>query len=188
MKHKIRKELYSKRSAIPSALARQKSKIICDRLIRTHDYWASKTILFYLPFKNEVSTLDAISYTKHHLKQVFLPCIEDEEIFARIFQPHRLKPGKFGIPEPDKKCKKIPAKKIDLVIIPGIAFDKSGGRIGYGKGYYDKFLKNIPRVKKVALAYDFQVVSHFKKDSHDVHVDKIITEKRIINCEKNRKK
>jgi len=75
---------------------------------------------------------------------------------------------------------------IDLVIVPGVVFDKSGHRIGYGHGYYDRFLDNLEKINKnavkVGLAYDFQIADKVPIEKHDVPVDKIVTEKRIIRC------
>ena len=91
--------------------------------------------------------------------------------------------GKFGIPEP-MELMKVSYKSIDAVIVPGVAFDKNGYRIGFGFGHYDKFLKKTPHAVKIGLAFEFQIVDSVPKEEHDVPVDFIITEKRVIDCKK----
>ncbi len=87
-----------------------------------------------------------------------------------------LAPGKWGIPEPVMKIP-VPSQKIDLVLVPGIAFDRRGNRLGRGGGYFDRFLSSIPqRIRKVALAYSFQIVERVPVTPQDVPVDEVITE------------
>jgi 5-formyltetrahydrofolate cyclo-ligase len=93
-----------------------------------------------------------------------------------------LEPGYFGVPEPVDKCPEVDTGDIDLVIMPGIAFDREGGRIGYGGGFYDRFLIKMERkVDRIAPAYDFQVVDEVPVDLWDIRIDGIITNREIIN-------
>jgi 5-formyltetrahydrofolate cyclo-ligase len=95
-----------------------------------------------------------------------------------------LEPGTMGILEPIKKRSIIDAHKLDIILVPGVAFDRKGNRVGYGLAYYDRFLKKFsPSTVKIALAYDFQVVSDIPCEKHDQVVDIIITEREIILCE-----
>ena len=90
--------------------------------------------------------------------------------------------GCFGIPEPRKsKIKRFNKKNLDLVIVPGVVFDRGCNRIGFGHGYYDKFLRGLStKTKTIGLAYDFQIVDKLKAEKHDIPVDIIITEKMTI--------
>ena len=119
-------------------------------------------------------------------KTVIIPKVAHSELEPSvIIDFDNLIPAKFGILEPIELMK-IAYKNIDLVLVPGIVFDKEGHRIGYGFGYYDKFLKKVPKAVKVGLAFDFQIVDRIPAEEHDVPVDFIITEKRIIECKKNK--
>jgi 5-formyltetrahydrofolate cyclo-ligase len=93
-----------------------------------------------------------------------------------------LKSGQNGILQPDPgKCRTVPIDCIDIAIIPGIAFDEKGGRIGSGDGYYDRLIPHLPvTTRKVALALDDQIIPQVPIEPHDKHVDIIITDKRII--------
>jgi 5-formyltetrahydrofolate cyclo-ligase len=93
-----------------------------------------------------------------------------------------LRPGPRGILEPDTtRCKAVPIDRIDIAILPGVALDEKGGRIGSGEGYYDRFVPRLPiTTRKVALAYECQIVQQVPMESHDKFMDIIITEERII--------
>lgn len=86
-----------------------------------------------------------------------------------------LKKDKYGILEPDELIPAVKKEDIDLIILPGVAFDKSGGRLGYGGGYYDKYLNSCPQdICKVALCYDFQIVENVPVEEHDVKANDVI--------------
>ena len=88
-----------------------------------------------------------------------------------------LSPGPFEIPQPKKKCiREVPYESIDLVIVPGLAFDRQGNRLGRGAGYYDKFLAKLPKeTPRIGLAFDFQVLKDLPTLSHDISVDKVVS-------------
>lgn len=187
LKHKLREALREKREVLGPAKAASLSRKICSRLCAMREFGSTKTVMFYMPIKNEADPQIAIGKSFSQNKRVALPAIQSGAIVPRYFTSGKLKKGKFGIPEPSH-ASKVPLSKLDLILVPGVAFDFHGGRIGYGKGYYDAFLKKVPGAIKVGLAYDFQVVAHFKKEPHDIFVDRIITEKRTIDCTKLRGK
>ena len=89
--------------------------------------------------------------------------------------------GRFGILEPIELAK-ITYKSIDMVLVPGVIFDKNGYRLGYGLGYYDRFLNKLPKAVKVGLCFDFQVMDKVPREEHDIPVDYIVTDKEIIEC------
>jgi len=94
--------------------------------------------------------------------------------------------GDYGIPCPKKKCQRpVSCELVDLVIVPGVVFDERGYRLGYGKGFYDKFLGGLgKKVTTVGLAFDLQVIRKVPKKKHDVKLDKIVTESRTISIDK----
>ena len=98
-----------------------------------------------------------------------------------------LVPDKFGVPIPDiNRCAKANPERMDLILVPGVAFDCAGNRLGFGKGYYDTFLPQAPNAVKIALAYDFQIVEQLPAEPWDVPMDFIITENRVIDCSRHR--
>jgi 5-formyltetrahydrofolate cyclo-ligase len=115
------------------------------------------------------------------------PVVNDKKITmcAAEFSSFKksLRTGAYGILEPDlKKCVCILSKDIDLVLVPAVSFDACGHRIGYGKGYYDKWLKSFPKEKRVGLSFNFQVTDKLPFTKNDLKVSKVITEERIVSC------
>ena len=181
-KEEIRKRTLAKRNNLSKNWAINKSKLIHRRLVATKEFQKARTIMFYITKNNEVETKSTIELALRKEKTVCAPCTDRNN--------HRLHPaiiknlgmdlqkGSFGVLEPHKKAAR--PKKIDLIITPGIAFDINGYRLGWGKAYYDRFLEDIGNTSKIGLAFDFQIVNELPVDSHDIPMDKVITEKRII--------
>jgi len=176
MKEELRKRVRSQRLEHRDA---GKSMSIAQFLFSLPEYRKSKTILLYMPINNEVDTLGIIEDSLTH-KTVCLPVTVGDHISVSEYSEHFVS-GKYGVPEPRFK-KYVDPANIDLAIVPGIAFDPKGGRVGYGKGYYDRLLKNVPG-KKIALAYEFQLVPDIPSEPHDIAMDKIITEKGVIDID-----
>jgi 5-formyltetrahydrofolate cyclo-ligase len=133
-----------------------------------------------------VKSAEIIRRTFDQNKIVVLPLVKTDTKKFKLFKiddfAKDLKPGQNGILQPDPgRCRTVPIDCIDIAIIPGIAFDEKGGRIGSGDGYYDRLIPHLPvTTRKVALALDYQIIPQVPIDSHDKHVDIIITDKRII--------
>ena len=144
----------------------------------------SKVVFFYVSAGNEVQTRDTIKEALDK-KRVAIPIADkvNKTISAsELLDFNELESGPFSILEPKIEFVRIVnPKDLDLVIVPGIAFDVYGNRIGYGHGYFDNFLKHISAAK-IALAYEMQIVDEIPADEKDIRVDFIITEKRIIGC------
>ena len=180
MKKQIREEILKKRRGMKKLEVVKNSSVIILRLRQLREYSEAKNVMFYSSIKNEVETHELIreALTK---RNVFLPKINRENLHVvRIKRYDDLAKGKYGILESRKGEELGDLRQLDVVIVPGIAFDMSGNRIGFGIGYYDRLLKKTSAVK-IALAHDFQVVDKIPAEAHDVPVDVIITEKRIIN-------
>jgi len=184
MKNQLKESILEKRNSLPQEEIIEKSNKIKNNLFNLAQYKKSKTIMFFVSFNSEVSTHDMIKESLK-TKTVIVPKVAHHEIEPSvIIDFDNLVPGgKFGILEPIEAMK-IAYKNIDLILVPGIAFDKEGHRIGYGFGYYDKFLKKVPKAFKIGLAFDFQVVDKVPREEHDVPVDLIVTEKEVIECKK----
>ena len=185
MKNQLREGILEKRNSLPKEEVIDKSRKIEEKLFNLDSYKKSRTVMLFVSFNNEVNTHDMIkkSFGK---KNVAIPKVMPHEIEPSIIIDFDslIPAGKFGILEPID-IMKIAYKNIGLVLVPGIAFDSEGHRIGYGFGDYDKFLKKVPKAVKVGLAFDFQIVEKVPREEHDVPVDFIITEKRVIECKRN---
>jgi len=160
-----------------------KNKVITDNLLKSDEYKDSNTIFIYYPFRKEIDTRKIIKDALAKNKKVVLPKVSGSEIklFFLTDAKKELKPGVFGILEPDSSfCLKADLKNIDLVIIPGLCFDLNFNRIGYGGGFYDRILEKLStKVKIVALAFDLQIFNNIPACLHDKKIDMIITESNI---------
>ena len=183
-KEDIRKFILSKREIYDSETKLRWNNSIFTKLVNSEFYKKASVIFTFVSFGGEVDTHEIINRALSDGKIICVPKIKSKltgiEIF-RINSLAELKPGYYGILEPLEKCPKVDSKNIDLVIMPGVAFDRQGGRIGYGAGFYDRFLSEMNRkVDKLALSYCFQVLENVPIDEFDVPIDGIITEKEII--------
>lgn len=155
----------------------RKSRKIKQRLFRLKAFKKTKRVMFYLAFDSEVETQEMIIEAQKKGKIVAVPVCDRHKkkiIPCRIGLRERLKKGSYGIKEP---CIRRPLaiQDIDLVIVPGIAFDKKGNRLGRGEGYYDSFLKRLnPETISIGLAFDIQILPTLPVTHQDVAVDKVL--------------
>ena len=181
MKNQLKESILEKRNSLPKDEILEKNKKIHDKLFGLEQYKKSRTIMFFVSFSIEVDTNGMIKEALMN-KMVVVPKVMHHEIEPSvIIDLDNLIPSKIGILEPIEAMK-IAYKNIDLVLVPGIVFDKEGHRIGYGFGYYDKFLAKVPKAVKIGLAFDFQVVDKIPKETHDIPVDFIVTDKGVVEC------
>ncbi len=181
MKNKIREEMKQKRRNMTAEEAFEKSRTAQKIFLESEQYKKAKSVMLYLPLGNEVDTSSIIKAALYSGKNVLVPVTHSEtfEISAyKITEKTEFENGTFSVKEPKEKVE-FDASKIDVVLVPGIAFDRFGGRVGFGKGCYDKFLKNMKAVK-IGFCYDFQLIRHIETDNNDVTMDYIITEKEFI--------
>lgn len=185
MKKKVRRELINLRKSLSKNEVLEKSNKIKDRLFKMKEFKEAPTILFYISYDNEVFTHDMIKDIIKNKKNVVVPVTDKKNkilILSQLKNWNDLEPGEYNILEPKKeKIKEISVDKIDLIIVPGVGFDHHGHRIGHGKGYYDNLLKNCI-VPTIGLAFEFQIIKNIPIERHDENIDKIVTEKRLIDC------
>lgn len=181
MKAHLKESILEKRNSLPQKEIMGKSYEIKNELFNLEQYKKSRTVMFFVSFSSEVHTHEMIKASLRN-KTVVVPKVMNNEIEPSLIMDfdNLVPSGKFGILEPIEAMK-IAYKNIDIVLVPGIAFDKEGHRIGYGFGYYDKFLKKVPKAVKIGLCFDFQVVEKIPHEEHDVPVDMIVTEKKVID-------
>lgn len=192
-KEQIRKEIFKKRSSLDINDVIKKSNLIIERLIKLDKFKDSKSVMCYVDFRNEVITRDLIRISLDINKRVAVPFICDlsqdrKQIVACEINniDNDLEVGSYNILEPKNALERIISpEEIDIVILPGVAFDTHMNRIGYGAGFYDRFLPNLKKsCFKVGLAFEIQVVEQIPFEQHDVLIDCIITESRLIGLKK----
>jgi 5-formyltetrahydrofolate cyclo-ligase len=188
MKQELKDNIFRKRNSLTKTEAEQKSIRIKENLLSLDEFKRSENIMFYISFNNEVDTQNFIKeLLRNKGKNIIVPFVVKGESILQLSEIKNfddLEPKTFGILEPkENKILKFNPDNLDLIIVPGIAFDRNGNRIGYGHGYYDRFFKNLKKnVKKIGLAYDFQLVDKIIPHEFDIPMDLIITESRVINC------
>jgi 5-formyltetrahydrofolate cyclo-ligase len=157
---------------------KEDSVVIAEKFLSLPELKKAKSILLYFPHKNEVDTTYIIEKLLEQGKDVILPKVVGFHINPiKISDLTSLKSGYAGIKEPEGET--YPLEKVDIIVIPAIAFDMTGHRLGYGKGYYDRLLSKVDALK-IGLAYDFQVLEKLPSEPHDIPVDMIITPTKII--------
>ena len=186
LKDEIRKETSKKLTALSKKEIAEKTKLVANRLFGFANFMESSIALLYMNKPNEVVTDEIIKQCYGFNKIVVLPSFNTEKRTMTLYKVDdpeiELVKGTRGMLEPDiKQCKMVPIDVIDIAIIPGVAFDEKGGRIGSGEGYYDRLIPKLSATtRKVALSFECQIVQQVPMASHDKHVDIIITEDRII--------
>lgn len=186
----LRLDILKKRDSIPLPVRRIKDAAIRERLLGLEEFQNSSNPLLFASFRSEADTKGIIQAAIDAGKTVSLPRTDPETRTISIFGLRSmgdLVPGFKDIPEPPDSDPRDPAD-LDLTLMPGAAFDPEGGRLGYGMGCYDKLLgalENTPLL--IALAYEEQIVEQVPSEGHDVRVDIIVTEKRVIYCNEQNK-
>lgn len=181
MKQLLREKHLRKRKQLREGEVKRKSRAICEKLVSCPEFKRARKLFFYHPANNEADCLPALKKALQLGKKVFLPRVKGKTLEAvevkGIAELKKLRKGAFGIPAPTGRA--VELSEIDLVVVPAIAFDSRGFRLGYGKGYYDSMLEKT-RVEKIGLCYEQNLVERLPAEKHDERVDKIITEKKVI--------
>ncbi|QZY55788.1 5-formyltetrahydrofolate cyclo-ligase [Crassaminicella profunda] len=187
-KKKIRQKILESRKSLSNEMICLKSTNIFHKLKTLDLYKNAKNIMIYMDFRNEVKThliiKDLLSSNKNVILPISVPKTK-EMILSKLLDPkEELTKGTYGILEPKKEyIRKVNKAILDLIIVPGVAFDREGYRIGYGGGYYDRFLDKLSKdIPSIGLAFDLQIIDQVPNDSFDYPVDFIITETQIFSC------
>jgi 5-formyltetrahydrofolate cyclo-ligase len=188
-KNNIRKTILNKRALLSEAEVEENSRKIIESIYKTDEFISASCIMCYVDFKKEVKTEDFIKLCLSMGKRVAVPVIiKDSVNFKTIIASeiysfgNDMERNSFGILEPKKEAlREVDPSQIDLMIVPGLAFDIYKNRLGFGAGFYDKFLENTKKdCYKLAVAYEMQIIEKVPTEEHDKVMDSIITEKRII--------
>lgn len=182
-KKEIREFNKAARSKMSQSEVSAKSALIAKTFLESELYKKAQRIMLYMPLGNEVDTLGIIKAAFSAGKNVAFPVTEKT---SGIITPYYAKPdtlfekGSFSIMEPQSAAT-ADVSKLDVVLVPGIAFDKNGNRVGFGKGCYDMFFKEVDAVK-VGVCYDFQICEEIPADEHDIKMDFLLTESGLKQC------
>ena len=176
-KKALRREIGAKKRALSAAEIEARSAILADKLYATGQYRQARSLYAYLSFNQEVRTSPIIQRAWADGKRVAVPkVVGDDMVFIWIDSFDNLAPqGAFNITEPIENGP-VASDETALILMPGLAFDPQGHRVGYGGGFYDRYLAAQPHHPTVALCYDFQLYDHLDVEDHDVFVDVVITE------------
>ena len=173
-KKQLRSEIRARKRAMTEEEIREKSRILTEKFLSTEAYRNARTVYGYLPYNQEVRTVPLLEQALRDGKQVAVPKVYGEEMrFILMEDLSRVEKGYAGIPEPIADGP-VAEDETALVLMPGLAFDPRGHRIGYGGGFYDKFLASEPGHPTVALCYGFQMFPHLETEEFDKSVDLVI--------------
>ena len=173
-----------RRQADKDAISRE----VIDRVVSLPAYVAAETALWYVDVRDEVRTKHALPAALSSGKSIAVPyCVGQELSLFRLESMDELASGRFGIREPRAELRETPAKtvpnsELDVILVPGVAFDRLGNRLGHGQGFYDRLLSELPaQVRKLGIAFDCQIIESIPAEPHDVAMDFVVTESRCID-------
>lgn len=185
----LRKEKLIARDQLTTLDLTENSKKICEQVLEMDSFKESKTVFVYIDFRSEVKTREFIEKMFQMGKRVVVPVtlLAERDLLPVYINnlTTDLAPGYASILEPVesiRKSQRVAPETIDIIYLPGSVFDERGGRMGYGGGFYDRFVSvKAPRALRVGLAYEIQMVERAPLQDHDEYMDRVITEKRVIH-------
>lgn len=173
-KQELRKAIRARKRAMTGEEIQTRSAALCRKFLQTEEYRRARTLYGYLPYNQEVRTEAILEQAMADGKKVAVPKVYGDEMkFIYLEDLTQVEKGYSGIPEPIADHP-VAEDESALVLMPGLAFDPQGHRIGYGGGFYDKFLSREPNHPTVALCYEFQVVEKLETEKFDIPVDTVI--------------
>ena len=183
-RERLRAETLQRRDGLAQKARTTLSRRIINSLVSWIESEGFDTVMLYLSMKSEVETFGLLDILLHQEKIVCAPVVDTYQL---ELTPRQIRDPKtelvrhpYGLSEPNTTCPIFPVSQLQLIIVPGIAFDTNGYRLGYGKGFYDRFLTKCPDAVRVGLAYQMQVVKDTFPQTWDIPVHYIFTEKGII--------
>src|SRR4030067_2126569 len=188
LKKEIRHQVLSRRDSLSTDERINLSRKICNNLLSLDEFKSAKTVHFFLTTRSEVITEEAVRRSLLLGKDVVVPVMDKKHkriMLSKLSDyDNELMIMHHGIHEPKPEfMRHVDLNEVDLMVLPGVAFDKSGHRLGYGAGYYDRLPEGEhTRPVLTALAFELQIVDQIPVAGHDVHVDIIVTEDRVIRC------
>lgn len=177
----IRKQIFAARKAVTDSQVDMWSREIAERTAALPEFVHAKRVLAYADYNHEVMTRFLIEAAWNAGKEVAVPKVVGKDmVFYRFTDFGQLAPGYFGIPEPSGDGEAVEWEDA-LMIMPGVAFDRQNHRVGYGGGFYDRFLEKHPNILRVAVAFDFQILEEVPTEPTDIFPQVIVTENEILH-------
>jgi len=178
----IRKRLIAQRNTISAEDRQRKSQLIRDQLTQIPDFSTALTIMTYVSFASEVVTREIITHSLNEKKRVIVPVVDlgsHRLLLSEIGHHDELVPSTYGIMEP-QQLRTVQLEQIELFILPGVAFDEKGVRLGYGGGYFDRLLGDKKQHQKlIGLAFELQMQKELPYSPHDIFMNMVITEEKV---------
>jgi 5-formyltetrahydrofolate cyclo-ligase len=185
-KRALRERVLARRDRLPAAARRAHSARVFDHLLTLPELKTAAGIMCFVSFGSEVDTAPLVRWCLDQGKRVALPRIVGKrhmEAFWVTDPAADLESGSYGIREPRAGLPQASPEAIDLIVVPGSAFDRSGDRMGYGGGFYDTYLPRLhPRTPRVAIAFELQLVDDVPEEGHDLGIDVLVTERGVLRC------
>jgi len=181
----LRQHLLAQRAGLAPADMARHSTAIAAHVCALPAFCISQTVMVYMALPQEVQTMQIITQARQARKRVAVPVVRAQDLVAVALSedPTQLRRGRFGILEPSETTSMIHPQEIGCIVVPGVAFDTRGGRLGFGKGYYDRFLGQLlATTYRCGLAFGIQVVPCVPQAPHDICMHGIITEQGCIPC------
>ena len=181
-KQELRERLRGLRRVLPPEACTVRSRAICERITALPQFAGVRVVVGYAAYRKEADPRAALLHAERAGRRIGLVRIDEPgELVAHAYATgDALAPNAYGIDEPLADAPRIDAGEVDLIIVPALAVDERGHRIGYGRGYYDRLLPKLERAFKVAVAYDFQLLVELPDTHNDVRVDCVVTDARTI--------
>jgi 5-formyltetrahydrofolate cyclo-ligase len=182
-KQLLREALLAARRRLPAEDRAVRSRLAAERVVSLEAFARARTVALYAPMGAEVDTADIASAAARHGKRVAYPRIDarDRVLAFASCSPDELVPGGFRSREPPATAPVIPLSAIDLIVVPGVAFDPRCRRLGRGRGHYDATLVSLdPAAARIGLAFELQIVAEVPEEPHDAPLDAVVTESRIV--------
>jgi len=183
VKQQLRKRMRAVRGALPISACETRSSEIAKRVVALTSFKAAKTVLAFASIRREVRTHAIMRAAWTAGKQVALPRVVERELHLHLVVAEtELTEGSFGVPEPLEDAPRISPETTDFALVPALAVDPRGYRIGYGGGYYDRLLPQLTNACSCAVAFDFQLIVEVPELPIDVPVDIVVTDERVIEA------
>ena len=174
----LRKELLRKLARVTAEEKARRSREILKKLFGHPKFLEAQVLLTYVALPNEVETRPILEKAWERRKKVFVPRIDldrKQMVMIEVSRGGELSPGSFGVPEPTFDSRRVGRPEdFELVIVPGLGFDRAGGRLGRGEGFFDRFLVDASKAYKIALAFECQIVEKIPREPGDVAVDEVL--------------
>ena len=183
-KQQLRQQMKLLSQQADAAVREKESATLAEKLFLLPEWKKAQTILLYAPLIDEPDLLKILEEKKS--RRFLFPCIQNEQLLLHEWKPHfRWIPNCYGIQEPDPKTwPLVPVEEVDLMLVPGMAFDRNGGRLGRGRGFFDRLLSQPEcRARKIGIAWSWQLVEQVPREHFDVPMDAVLLGDRRLEIE-----